>query len=532
MTRPVPPTTRAAAAPGQASAFTRTLVLVLIAVALAGLVNLPQPFTWDQAMFATGAQEIQRGAVLYRDFWDVKSPGIYLFYLAAGSLFGFSEVGIHFFELLYFLAFSLVVLLARRADGEHLATAGWAVLLSVGLYYAVASDWHLTQVEALAGFPLFLSLWCSHRALRAGRASGLLFALSGLAGGFAALLKLLFFPIVAALWSADLAALAARQPGRRIAAMAPALLAILAGFLLPVGLAVLYFAATRSLGLACWSTFAHPIQIVAGERSMRLGVLARGLWWFLRAWAPVAALAAIGAWHSLRARRDPLAARLLLWLGVGLAVILVQRTSWWEYHYLLLSVPLGLLAASGIEALAPGLRALVPASPPKEVRVVVAAAAVLLFSVPLGSLGLKAAKLTAHRFALTREDRFRYQCESSRAGGYAEAGTEAAFLAGPDARPGPIFVLGSPVYYWLSGRRPAVPRRWAFIESVPTGEWSRIARALRSTRPPYIFVDAEHAAILEQSRPRTDEFLDLLGHDYRVMRSSERGTWYAPGDAP
>ena len=84
-------------------------------------------------------------------------------------------------------------------------------------------------------------------------------------------------------------------------------------------------------------------------------------------------------------------------MAVALAVILVQRTSWWEYHYLLLSVPLGLLAASGIEALAPGLRALVPASPPKEVRVVVAAAAMLMFSVPLGSFGLKAAKRIGSR---------------------------------------------------------------------------------------------------------------------------------------
>lgn len=508
------------------NARSRSGLLVLFAVALAGLLNLPQPFTWDQAMFATGARELQRGAVLYRDFWDMKPPGIYLFYLAAGSLFGFSEVGIHLFELLYFLAFSLVVLFTLRAEGEHPITASWAVLLSVGLYYSVAGDWHLTQVEALAGFPLFLSLWCSHRATRTGPARGLLLALSGLAGGLVVLLKLLFLPIVAAAWSADLAALAARQPGRRIAAAAPSLVAILAGFLLPVGLVGLYFTTTRTLGLMYWSTIEHPIELVSQERSLRLGVLAHGLWWFLRWWAPVVTLAAIGAWHSVRGRGHPLAARLLPWLGIGVAVILSQRTSWWEYHYLLLIVPLGLLAAYGLEALVPRLRTLVPASSPKEASVVLATAAAILFSAPLGSLALKAATLAARRFALSPDDRARYQGEMSRAGGYADARREATFLARPEARPGPIFVLGSPVYYWLSGRRPAFSRRGAVIEHLPAEEWSRIARGLVSARAQYIFVDAEHAIILERSRPRSVAFLHLLERGYRVVRRSERGTWY------
>src|SRR5262249_14327162 len=161
-------------------------------------------------------------------------------------------------------------------DGEPPATAATAVLLSVGLYYSVASDWHLTQVEPLAGFPLLLALWCSCRASRAERAS-LLFALSGLAGGLCVLLKVLFFPILVAVWGEDSAALAARHRGRRIGVVAPALMAIAAGFLLPSGAVVLYFAVTKTLGLAYWSTLVHPVEVVSGEHHLRLRVLAGGL---------------------------------------------------------------------------------------------------------------------------------------------------------------------------------------------------------------------------------------------------------------
>lgn len=42
--------------------------LVLISVVIIGLIHLPFPFSGDQALFTTGALEMQQGKVLYRDF--------------------------------------------------------------------------------------------------------------------------------------------------------------------------------------------------------------------------------------------------------------------------------------------------------------------------------------------------------------------------------------------------------------------------------------------------------------------------------
>ena len=83
--------------------------LALAAVLLLGLLHLPHPLGGDQALFLVGAQRLHEGALLYRDFWDVKQPAIFLFYLLGGDLFGFHEVGIHAFELLYMLALSVVL---------------------------------------------------------------------------------------------------------------------------------------------------------------------------------------------------------------------------------------------------------------------------------------------------------------------------------------------------------------------------------------------------------------------------------------
>src|SRR5215212_5376856 len=83
--------------------------LVLFLIGLLGWLNLNQIFNGDQALFTVYAAEINQGALLYRDVWDIKQPGIFIFYLVGGRLFGFNESGIHLFELIYWLVFSVVV---------------------------------------------------------------------------------------------------------------------------------------------------------------------------------------------------------------------------------------------------------------------------------------------------------------------------------------------------------------------------------------------------------------------------------------
>ena len=84
-------------------------IVALTVIAVAGGLKLAYPFSGDQALLATGGREVLHGAVLYRDFWDVKQPAIYLFYAVGGAIFGFSPFGLHLRELIYILVFAVVL---------------------------------------------------------------------------------------------------------------------------------------------------------------------------------------------------------------------------------------------------------------------------------------------------------------------------------------------------------------------------------------------------------------------------------------
>lgn len=64
------------------------MVSAIVGVALLGAcVNVPLPFAGDQSLFALGAGEMSRGAVLYLDFWDIKQLRISWFFEAARALY-------------------------------------------------------------------------------------------------------------------------------------------------------------------------------------------------------------------------------------------------------------------------------------------------------------------------------------------------------------------------------------------------------------------------------------------------------------
>ncbi len=503
-------------------------LLVLAVVALVGLVHLPQPFTWDQAMFALGGRELHQGAVLYRDYWDTKQPGIYFFYLAGGALFGFSKEGIHLFELLWMLALGAALLLALRAAFERRRALLLVPLLTAGYYHAVTENWHLTQVESLVGLPLFLTLWWSLRGTEAKRGAGWRFLLSGLMGGVVLLFKLVLLPVVAAFWLADLLALATARRERRARAVLGAAAAMLAGAALPLALTVLWLAARGALDVALWTTFTFPAQALSEPRRFRVEYFVDGLSWFAKHFSPLVALAVIGGWSGLRPRRDPLTVRLLLWLTTGAFVILIQQWSYWQYQYMLFVVPLGILAARGLEALGPALSGLPLFRSRRESGLVLVALALALFAVPLGFLTLKTVFLARDRFALTARGRETHHFRMTRGGAYTKFVPEVRFLSEPGARSGPIFVVGNPLFYWLSGRRQAVPRSGGIMTAyLSTADWMRIAADLRAARPAYVFIQRDHQAILEGAAPRAAPLLALIASEYRPERSGPLGTWYA-----
>ena len=495
----------------------RPELLAFGAIILIGLVHLPYPFTGDQALFTIGALKISGGAVLYRDFWDLKQPGVYGFYLLGGTLFGFNEVGIHTLELLYMAIFSIVLM---KTLGSYYLTPSMSSLvplLTVGIYYGVSGQWHLTQLEALVAFPMFLSLWYALEGPSTGMRSSWRFFVSGVMAAVVLLFKFMFLPVVAAFWLTAIVDVTAgkRQPlfSTLVRIGAPVAL----GMTLPLLIVMGYFVSNNTAGLLYWTFFEYPAQLM--REPPYINPVVNGLSWLIRQFAPLLALGSIGAYVSLTNRKDRLLGiNLVLWLILGLAIILLQKFSRWEYHYLLLVTPLGILSVKALDVLWEHMKPL-GSSVPWRGRVVGFLALVLLFSPVLASLAEKSTNLARNGFALSREQRLQYQRNSSSA--YLDAAAEVSFLSNPGTPSGDIYVFGDPIYYLLSGRNQAIalhgwgPELWLPSQS------ARLTAELSQACPPYIF-NAMGNLIAERS-PATVRFIE---ENYDIFRSSKRGVWY------
>src|SRR6266511_1054459 len=130
-------------------------VTSLALIAAFGALKLALPLHRDGATFLWLASQLDRGAVLYVDVWDVKQPGIFIFDYLAGKLFGFTAEGVHLFELLWQLAFAVIVMIALRPALGHRWLAAVAPTAFLAGYYVFCEAHQQTQLEILVGLPLF-----------------------------------------------------------------------------------------------------------------------------------------------------------------------------------------------------------------------------------------------------------------------------------------------------------------------------------------------------------------------------------------
>jgi hypothetical protein len=204
-------------------------------------------------------------------------------------------------------------------------------------------------------------------------------------------------------------------------------------------------------------------------------------------------------------------------------VILIQRLSWWEYQYMLLFPPLGILAVKGLDAIWSELiQGSVTAGSILGRRLVAASALMALFSPLLMSLALKSYKLIHYRLALSAGRSGAYQDDLSPA--YRAAREGVSLLSGPDSLPGPIFVSGNPVHYLLSGREQAIASNGWMLELFLPEQWRRLERELTETQPSYILVANEYSSLINERSPK---FISLLKDHYTVVSRTNSGTWYA-----
>lgn len=435
---------------------------------------------------------MDNGAVLYQDIWDVKPPGIFVFYWLGGRLFGFSEFGIHLLELVYLSTFAALVWKALRDRYTTAWVSALIPLALVGWYYAVAPIGHLTQVEALVGPFIFGSVWF----LRRGGTLGVVGA--GIVGGMALYFKLLFAPLLIALWTVTLFNMPTETKDR---VLKPALLGI---GLVIAATPMLIWTIASGLFDRVWATLiTYPLN-TPGDPARNLDRLVTHTGQYVSMYLPLILLAIRGIWVR---RDDPLTRIWFTWIVVGVGTYLLQF--WWGYYLQIILVPVALLALDGFDDLVS-----------RRDRWQIAWSGVLALAlVPtLASVGIKTIDLAQNGFGIG-ESRLAYQTAV-----HVDYGKIANDIEPLTTGNEPIFVLGDPVYYLLADRDQAIATNGWSPETWSHDIWEDFREELMATPPGTLLIDDRTDRIMRERSPET---LETISELYELLRpSSFSGAWY------
>lgn len=490
----------------------------LLVVAFIGAIHLQFPFHANHAYFAVVASAMQDGARLYLDAWDINQPGIFLFYLAAGSSFGFTEVGIHLFELLYWLVFSVVLLVTIGRRTANRVIAGLLPIFTVGAYYLLADRGKLMKAESLSALPIFLALWFAYR-FTSNSNRWTLFA-SGVAGGIAVSVKLALAVVLIPIWLLTLFFLI-RDRDRawwKVAGESVSLAVL--GALVPISLLVVLLSRWGILDNAVETAFVYPFRYLSDVPGAPIERLLVGFRWLILGYGPMLVAAAWVVWHSWRVSRDRLVGYLATWSLFGLILHLLQNKAWLAYHLHVATFPIGILAVLAINRL--WERRTTQVDIRQKLATVLSLGVIVMLMPSMVSLVRRSVNLARYDFALESDQRISFQSENSN-GSYGQISDEVEFLKVPGSRPGPIFVAGDPLYYWLGGRAHAIAQSGWTLEYYVTDQWRVMAEEIDTALPVYIFVSHDSEGVIDL---HGWEFAAVLAERYDVLRESEAGTWF------
>ena len=484
-----------------------------ICIAIVGLLSvlrLPEPLWGDQALFMVGGEAIRNGAVLYRDFWDVKPPGIFGVYALAGTLFGFNEIGMHGFDALWMGALGLTL---RLTLARYFVRSWIAILLpwmAIGLYLSVIQPNDQMQVESLVGLPIYTLVCCTWMAVQQPEKRSRWLFLSGVAGGVVLLFKLIFLPLIAGFWMVYLLHGLVRQRQSVVVAVGHLLVPVAVGLLMPIGPVMICWASQGLLGEVYDTLIKLPPRMVGELPSKPLSEFIGTFVSWLKRSFPLLVLASL-AGAKLWKRMDFLMMQMVVWLGLGLMVISVQTLSWWAYHFFLLLVPMAVLAGKGIDVALQSAR-------PRWGRFVVLVSLLVLLILNVRAIAKMGYAMARSGLPTNPENLLAYQKRMSPL--YPSLSEQVQWVNEPGRVPGPIYVIGNPTLYVLSKRTQAIAFLGWIPEMMLREQWGTIEKQLDQARPVYLYIERRHVKSIPP------EFWPFVNRVYKPAQETTHGTWY------
>ncbi|MCC7091506.1 MAG: hypothetical protein IT524_06050 [Nitrosomonas sp.] len=483
-------------------------LVIFITLSLITTVGLLKSLTvlgGDQSLFVVIAQLLDAGKILYKDLFDYKQPGIFMFYLVAGKMIGWSDIEIHLFELGYWLLFSVILIYSLKDYHFFRANYFHALLplFIVGVYYCNATFFHLTQLEALINFPLFLIVWLLDRVYKTEQHVFITYLAIGFLIGIVILSKLVFAPIIFSFLVIHFIFTIKYKSFIHI--IKKQLPPLIVGFMLPLSVFIGYIVHYQIEHLVVDIFFKIPASVIGLTDQIDPSRLYSSVSWFGKRMALLALLAAIGVLITPR-KELHFFGMIISWGVVGLFVILMQKTSWWSYHFQLLYVPIGLFAALGLDFVIYHTLQAINFRTPAVTGFIVISFVAMAFNNQYAAL--KQGMLSTN---YTKLDSFDYARD--------DAANIIPMIKPEDS----IFICGNPRMYVLTSHLPELSTNGWILEYYLDFQWEDFYTEFRNKPPTYLFVKNDYDRLIES---KSEKLWQVILTEYREIDTVENGKWY------
>lgn len=483
----------------------------LALIVLVGALKLEQPLGRDQAVHAWVAQRMMEGAVAYRDVWDVRQPAIFALHTLAIALFGPSVRAVHLVELGWMLLLAVLIMVLLRGYYRQRYLSAAAAVAAIAPYYVFVQPYSQMQVEILVGLPFFLTGWLLWRASVNDRHVVAMAFAAGLAAGVGTAFKhvLAPIPVTFALLSAWFTLRRPRSESATVA-VGRVWIPFAAGVIAVWAAIFLVFLIQGAFSEFFWTNFIWPLENLHVGEPAPLSRLIEGALVFFTSTTPWALLALAAVGGLFRSAEPKFTSFLWGWIIAGAGALLMQRTSWWAYHFLMFYVPVGLLAVRGIDRMVSGMVDRGTLS-----RFASMGLSTLLVLLPLAGLAHpigEQARTLYKALVVEGKDADAYRRENFPE--YAGAAAVADYLNSVGGND-PVYVIDNLTLVLLSHRDigQPVPGQW-FGSLRPAERWLVIPKQIEANPPRFFFVENRIADDFATYSPSLQAMLD---HEYRKV---------------
>jgi len=374
-----------------------------------------------------------------------------------------------------------------------------------------------TQVEAIVNIPIQLIIISQFLSLKYNGWRKFIFLLiSGILAGIAIQLKLFFVIILISVYGVffiyDIYYYSLIKALKNSGF-------ILSGFILSQ-IPFLVYIYQNDISILVFQTFfVYPLKIASQPGLSDINILISSIKGFFK---PIIALLIPAIIGILYRRKHLIVICYLIWIASASLVIMMQITSWRQYHFQLLIMPIGVLSALGIDELwniLPRLKSF--AKIYITIGVIKALILIMLFLPSSIKISYNLYKKIFYLHNTNSIDLSSYA-------GYIDeenlrVSKDTYFLLQDNSIMGKIYVAGTPLIYQYSKREQSTALNgWALKFFLPE-QWDELANEIENNLPSYIFIDNINKSLFESKGRRV---LEILKKKYVFDHKNESGDWF------